>query len=503
MAGLRFALLVACLAAGVAAGVFPADWLPYALQFVVAAVATVAERRTRARPWVWYVEALAAGVVVGLSADTWSVLGLYLLAPVSAASQRWRGRTPWLVWSAAAMGVALGFAIGGTWYASAIGWCLVAGLGLATVPLQEFLRPADEYRSAHRLLRRLRSIARQLPSGLDEVALAQQTLEQFERIVPSDRGVLFLRQEGSLVPYAVRGTDRVPGEPTPRTTWDRRWRSAEVLTGPGAVTGQTCHEALIPLIVGDSLIGIVLLQNDRGPFDDRQLRDARLRSADAALRIDSGRLFAEVRTTATAEERRRVAREIHDGIAQELASLGYRMDLLVSDLAGSGYAAEAEEVRSEIRRIVSEVRLSIFDLRADVQPGVGLGPALTSYVRQAGTDAGLTVHLVIEEGVQRLPVGQETELLRIAQEAVTNVRRHAAAENLWVTCRLSPPYAFLQVADDGSGPGSPRKDSFGLAIMQERADRIGATLVRRRREGGGTVLEVVLEPPAVEQEVNR
>lgn len=63
-----------------------------------------------------------------------------------------------------------------------------------------------------------------------------------------------------------------------------------------------------------------------------------------------------------------------------------------------------------------------------------------------------------------------------------------------------PPYAFLRVADDGTGMDSPRNDSFGLDIMQERADRIGAELAWHPREGGGTVLEVVLQPAAAERQ---
>ena len=80
------------------------------------------------------------------------------------------------------------------------------------------------------------------------------------------------------------------------------------------------------------------------------------------------------------------------------------------------------------------------------------------------------------------------------REAVTNVRRHANAENVWVTCRIDPPQAYAScVADDGSGMDSPRNDSFGLDIMQERAKRIGAELAWHPRDGGGTVLEVLLK----------
>ena len=82
--------------------------------------------------------------------------------------------------------------------------------------------------------------------------------------------------------------------------------------------------------------------------------------------------------------------------------------------------------------------MSIFDLRSDVQTTIGLGTALSDYVRQVGVGSNFTVHLVLDEAPNRLPVDAETELLRIAQEAITNARKHANAENLWVTCMRQP-----------------------------------------------------------------
>ena len=88
---------------------------------------------------------------------------------------------------------------------------LAAGLlGLAGWVLLRRRRQREEYRSAHRLLRRLQMVSRQLPVGLDEVSLAQQTLDEIARDVPSARSVLFVAQDDQLVPYAVRGADRSP-----------------------------------------------------------------------------------------------------------------------------------------------------------------------------------------------------------------------------------------------------------------------------------------------------
>ncbi len=104
---------------------------------------------------------------------------------------------------------------------------------------------------------------------------------------------------------------------------------------------------------------------------------------DAALRIDTALLFSEVRALATAEERRRLAREIHDGIAQEIASLGYLVDDLAAGTEDEHVATELRHLREELTRVVTELRLSIFDLRSDVQPATGLGAALSDYVRRS------------------------------------------------------------------------------------------------------------------------
>ena len=211
-------------------------------------------------------------------------------------------------------------------------------------------------------------------------------------------------------------------------------------------------------------------------------------------------MFDEVRSLATQEERQRVAREIHDGVAQEVASLGYALDELVATAPDDQRRAKLSDVRAEVSRVVSELRLSIFDLRSEISPAAGLGSALSNYVRTVGSRSGLTVHLTLDESPTRLRTEIETELLRIAQEAVTNARKHSEAQNLWVDCRIRPPYARITIQDDGTGlvdgQGSLRGDSYGLHIMRERAERINATLEIGSRgheaDGPGTRVTVTV-----------
>ena len=112
-----------------------------------------------------------------------------------------------------------------------------------------------------------------------------------------------------------------------------------------------------------------------------------------------------------------------------------------------------------------------------------LGSALADYVREVGARSGLTVHLTLDVAPTRLRSEVEAELLRVTQEAVTNARKHSGAANLWVDCRIRPPYARISITDDGSGLGEPRADSFGLKIMRERSRRIGADLEIADKDG--------------------
>lgn len=345
------------------------------------------------------------------------------------------------------------------------------------------------------LLRELREVARALPTGLDEVSLAAQMLADIRSRAPFDRAVVYTYADSDrAAPLTVLGDVRTPwhvDDQHPLLLSVTKTKQLALLPG-SFVDPANGQRAALPLRLGDQLIGIVAMERCAGIWSPTELDAAQTTIDDAAIQLDSGRLFSEVRALATMEERRRLAREIHDGIAQEIASLGYVVDELVAEEADDAQRQRISALRSELSRIVSELRLSIFDLRSDVQPHTGLGAALSSYVRQVGASSGLTVHLVLDESTDRLGVETETELLRIAQEAITNARKHSHARNLWVTCRVNPPDAYMRIADDGRGLGSPRIDSYGLDIMRERAQRLGVALRVRERNGGGTVIEIAL-----------
>jgi signal transduction histidine kinase len=360
--------------------------------------------------------------------------------------------------------------------------------------------PADaNYVAAYRLLSQLRTVARQLTDGLDAAALAHGLLRDLRERLPYDRAAVLVRGSGErLMPLVHLSPDPV--------TWDagladdspfaEAWMSQQPQLRAGPLTPGAAGPAsavVLPLRIGLRTFGLVAMERLGGDLvQTGELAQVQNMADEVALRLETALLFNELREIATVEERRRIAREIHDGIAQELASWGYLIDAMTAQSRGTAIAEDLGNLRRELTRIISEIRLSIFDLRSEVDQYGGLGAALSEYVRSVGTGSRLTVHLSLDEGPARLPVDVEAELLRIAQEAITNARKHASAENLWVNCLVDPPRAQLRVEDDGIGLQQGREDSFGIEIMRERAARLRARLEITPRDPQGTVVQVVV-----------
>ncbi len=370
--------------------------------------------------------------------------------------------------------------------AALLGHWLVEGMSARTTG------DDTDYESARRLLTQLRTVARRLSAGLDPVGIAQQILTEVELRVDASLGVvLALSDGGGLQPLAEIGDGAARDLTGEDPIVMDAWTNESPVQRPSGPPGSTRYIRMaIPLQVGVRVVGVVVVETDR-TLTGTELRDLRESLSENSLRLDTAMVFDEVRSLATAEERRRLAREIHDGIAQEVASLGYLVDAMVAD-ADDRQREELRQLRQELTRLTSELRLSIFDLRTEVSRTASLGAVLSDHVRLIGARSGMTVHLSLAEGAKRLPAQTETEILRIAQEAVTNARKHSGARNLHVSLSVESPYARLVVSDDGRGLGVAREDSFGMRTMRERADRIGAALRVRNKTTGTSGTEVIL-----------
>jgi two-component system, NarL family, sensor kinase len=210
--------------------------------------------------------------------------------------------------------------------------------------------------------------------------------------------------------------------------------------------------------------------------------------------------------TVQEEERRRLARELHDGIGQDLTALKNQLELLARRAAdtaphlGSQLAAAVELAATALRDTRELSRL----LRPPVLDDLGLGPALAWLARTLGERTGLAVELASELGEERFTPDVETLVFRVVQEALTNVLKHAGAAAARVEVGAVSGRVWARVSDAGAGfdPGAlagEQASGSGLRGIRDRLDLFGGRLEVRSSPGHGTVLEVELplaEPPA-------
>ena len=435
-------------------------------------------------------EALGAAIVIATLSSTTFLP--YLLAPVvtaglavgAAAASACVG-VAWLVilGSAGANGskqLIAELGTGALWVPVFLVAALGAGYGRRLRIREDDTEPA--YEDAHRLLSELHVVARQLSLGLDPQTLAAALLDDVAVLIPGAQTTVLSRSGGGrFVPLV--GAE--PPEAAASAMQDA-WVGADTVR---RVTAGT-HVAAIPVQMGARVVALVVATGEQ-VLDDETLTRCRSVVDQAGPRMASAMLFDDVRRLATVDERMRVAREIHDGIAQDLASVGYLLDDIRSDV-DDNVGGRVQQVREQLRSMVTDLRLSIFDLRSGVDDTVSLAAALSEYVQRVGSQAGLTVHVSMEDSGARLPIAVEIELLRMVQEGVTNVRKHAGARNLWLTLSVNSPNARVTLADDGRGLGKARADSMGITGMRERARRISADLDIGLRPQGGTLVEITL-----------
>jgi len=197
----------------------------------------------------------------------------------------------------------------------------------------------------------------------------------------------------------------------------------------------------------------------------------------------------ETRAKAGAQERARLAREVHDGVAQDLAALAYQLDeLATSPGVALEERREIRRLRSDLTETLNRLRSAIFELR---NPATDLISDVQNYL--AGIDAaGIHATLHCDHAAIAISNTTAVELRSIAFEALSNVVRHAQAANVEVTFESLPGHFQMTIKDDGVGNANAREFSYGLEIMRERAELIGAECTIESPESGGTVVTIKL-----------
>jgi two-component system, NarL family, sensor histidine kinase UhpB len=209
-------------------------------------------------------------------------------------------------------------------------------------------------------------------------------------------------------------------------------------------------------------------------------------------RLEDERRESALRALAAQErERQRIARELHDEIGQTLTGLVLRTEM-IARRGPPALRGDLEELREEARRGAEDVRSIARGLRPEALDELGLASALAALTGSIARPSGLRVERTIDSALA-LSAEEELVIYRVAQEALTNVVRHADASHVSLTLRREAAAVVLTVADDGVGlPRTPRGDWTGVRGMRERAILIGADLVVRRTRPRGTEVRLGL-----------
>ncbi len=263
----------------------------------------------------------------------------------------------------------------------------------------------------------------------------------------------------------------------------------------------------VPLRRGGRLLGLVGVgTRHRRHFTEDDVRLLTLLSQQVAAASENARLYQQVRHLTVLEERDRLARELHDYLAQALGYLNFKASI-TDELLSGGQISEAQSSLLELKRVsqatYTDVREAIFSLHTTASSGLGLLPTLREYLAEYQALYGVETQLAVDnEKAARFSPDVDIQLLRIIQEALSNVRKHAQGSKAWVRFEQEGNIVCITVRDDGRGfdpaqvTGEGRR-YFGLQIMRERAESVGGNLELDSRPGQGT--RVVIRMPRTQE----
>ncbi|MEV0713220.1 GAF domain-containing sensor histidine kinase [Asanoa sp. NPDC050611] len=248
----------------------------------------------------------------------------------------------------------------------------------------------------------------------------------------------------------------------------------------------------MPITHGDEILGALYLANKRGGEFDRDDEDLlRILAGHAAIALINARLYERSRELSVLEERDRIARELHDSVAQKLFSLRLTADAAAALVARDPDRAAAQlgVVRGLAGEASDELRAIVVGMRPADLVSEGLDAALRKQVRLLDRVHAARVSLRVREPVPRVAPHREDAAYRVAQEALHNALRHADARTVEV--RLFVDGALvIEVCDDGTGLRPTDQASLGLTSMRERAASAGGRLVVSTGPGKGTTVRV-------------
>lgn len=344
----------------------------------------------------------------------------------------------------------------------------------------ELARRNAELERRDATLRALHRLSLAITATADLPRVLQLVVEQAVALLPADAAVLTI--------------DRGPVEIT----------AGETVLLDAATTAARLEA---PLQRGQETIGTLAVASRASRVYGAEEVEALASLANqAAIAIEQARLQERLRELAVTQERERIAREMHDGLAQVLGYVNTKSQA-VERMLDTGRVSDArsqlDQLAAAARSIYVDVREAILGLRSSIEPGEGLVGAVRAYAARFADASKLAV-VVSGRDARSGPidpdagVGPEAadEVLRIVQEALTNVRKHAGAQRAEITLQRADGELVVTVDDDGRGMVSDATEAdwphYGLSAMRERAARIGGTIEWRPSPLGGTRVRLVV-----------
>jgi two-component system sensor histidine kinase DegS len=369
---------------------------------------------------------------------------------------------------------------------------------------------------------RLNEVAERITSELELDRILPKVLQIAEELIDADAGVIaLLDRERGLIRYPY--IHNLPGELADVIVPSGGGLAGEVMAAgrsvviedykvyPGAVpafveAGATSVVA-VPIVSGTQSFGMLAVGslNEVKSFSERDTAILASIGRQTGIAIENARLYANMRfyarqiTRAQEDERKRIARELHDETAQALIDLSRRLDNLANQHAQMSESAadRLEEFQELIDDILRGVHRFSRDLRPSVLDDLGLLPALEGLMADIEADNGVETELRVRGDRRRLSPEAELVLFRIVQEALNNAKRHSQASRVVTMVEFDGGRARITVEDNGQGFEVPDSTGdlvstgkLGLIGMHERARLLGGTLTVRSELGKGTTVVV-------------
>ena len=348
----------------------------------------------------------------------------------------------------------------------------------------------DDLAIANELLVALQKVALTLPSSLHLETVLDQAVEQVQLLIKSDVTTILLKQNntdtylavrgrGSAVPAALEVSD-IPAAALPCLGQNNSIRSEISAENLGFAT-EAVVGAYSALRSRGTVIGIIACEWRSMINIDREVQVLTGLADALGVAVDNANLFKSLRLGGANDERRRIARELHDRTGSTLAFVGFELDRLSRKSTDTEQVRELRLMRTHITTVLNEVREMLFDIRVGEDSRSSIDAAIEELADRINNRSPLEVKVFVTADLKDSLTPDPAlmnEVWLIIKEAMLNAERHSQATQVEVRGRVRADHLLLSVADNGRGfnASDANPDSFGVTGMQERAIAIEAEL---------------------------